>query len=164
MKIRIKKCLHATFSSSKAMQIIFVCLFSFFSTAMPLTLSLSPAAVCQCFTLVSLCTSIADPNWIQVQNRNDTSRLIYGVAFTLHASQNLSDTGTKHSSLHISVIFGTSLHNSLIPNIFPPHLVLLHFIVYRVLINNLIIWCEMRKGFNFESGFFFSSVGCLLGA
>ncbi|KAM9440287.1 uncharacterized protein Hap1MRO34_025568 isoform 2-T2 [Clarias gariepinus] len=59
---------------------------------MPLTLSLSPAAVCQCFTLVSLCTSIADPNWIQVQNRTDTNELIYGVAFTLHAAQNLSNT------------------------------------------------------------------------
>ncbi|XP_058238632.1 transmembrane protein 127 isoform X2 [Hemibagrus wyckioides] len=59
---------------------------------MPLTLSLSPAAVCQCFTLVSLCTSIADPNWIQVQNRTDTSQLIYGVAFILHATQNLTNT------------------------------------------------------------------------
>lgn len=68
-------------------------------TAMPLTLSLSPAAVCQCFTLVSLCTSIADPNWIQVQNRTDPNQLIYGVAFTVHAAQNLSNTGTTHTSL-----------------------------------------------------------------
>ncbi|XP_053474182.1 transmembrane protein 127 [Ictalurus furcatus] len=59
---------------------------------MPLTLSLSPAAVCQCFTLVSLCTAIADPNWIQVQNTTGTNQLIYGVAFTLHAAQNLSNT------------------------------------------------------------------------
>lgn len=59
---------------------------------MPLTLSLSPAAVCQCFSLVSLCTSIADPNWIQVQNGTDSNQLIYGVAFTLHAAQNLSNT------------------------------------------------------------------------
>ncbi|MCI4394220.1 hypothetical protein PGIGA_G00166350 [Pangasianodon gigas] len=59
---------------------------------MPLALSLSPAAVCQCFTLVSLCTSIADPNWIQVQNKTDTNQFIYGVAFTLHAAQNLSNT------------------------------------------------------------------------
>ncbi|XP_062334462.1 uncharacterized protein LOC134034115 [Osmerus eperlanus] len=60
-----------------------------------MTLSMSPAAVCQCFTLVSLCTSIADPNWIQVRNSSDPSgkRLIYGVAFTLHAGQNLTDTG-----------------------------------------------------------------------
>ncbi|KAM6985131.1 uncharacterized protein FYW47_002232 [Aplochiton taeniatus] len=58
-------------------------------------LSMSPAAVCQCFTLVSLCTSIADPNWIQVSNSSDPAgkKLIYGVAFTLHASQNLTDTG-----------------------------------------------------------------------
>ncbi|XP_059404913.1 transmembrane protein 127-like [Carassius carassius] len=59
-----------------------------------MTLALTPAAVCQCFTLVSLCTSIADPNWIQVQNCSDSSSsLIYGVAFTLHAYQNLTDTG-----------------------------------------------------------------------
>lgn len=59
-----------------------------------MTLSLSPAAVCQCFTLVTLCTSIADPNWIHVQNGTDESKqLIYGVAFTLHAAQNLTDTG-----------------------------------------------------------------------
>ncbi|XP_052413002.1 uncharacterized protein LOC127958239 [Carassius gibelio] len=59
-----------------------------------MTLVLTPAAVCQCFTLVSLCTSIADPNWIQVQNCSDSSSgLIYGVAFTLHAYQNLTDTG-----------------------------------------------------------------------
>ncbi|XP_043095212.1 transmembrane protein 127 [Puntigrus tetrazona] len=59
-----------------------------------MTLVLTPAAVCQCFTLVSLCTSIADPNWIQVQNCSDSSsKLIYGVAFTLHAYQNLTDTG-----------------------------------------------------------------------
>ncbi|XP_030641154.1 uncharacterized protein LOC115821470 [Chanos chanos] len=57
--------------------------------------SLSPAAVCQCFTLVSLCTSIADPNWIEVRNTSDpnSNELIYGVAFTLHAAQNLTDTG-----------------------------------------------------------------------
>ncbi|KAG5272547.1 hypothetical protein AALO_G00166720 [Alosa alosa] len=60
-----------------------------------MTLSLTPAAVCQCFTLVSLCTSIADPNWIEVRNTSDPSgrQLIYGVAFTLHAAQNLTDTG-----------------------------------------------------------------------
>ncbi|XP_051981482.1 transmembrane protein 127 [Xyrauchen texanus] len=59
-----------------------------------MTLALTPAAVCQCFTLVSLCTSIADPNWIQVQNTSDPSKqLIYGVAFTLHAYQNHTDTG-----------------------------------------------------------------------
>ncbi|KAJ8260770.1 hypothetical protein COCON_G00164930 [Conger conger] len=58
-----------------------------------MVLSLSPAAVCQCFTLVSLCTSVADPNWIQIKNASDPSRqLIYGVAFTLHAAQNLTDT------------------------------------------------------------------------
>uniref|UniRef100_A0AAY4BEW9 Uncharacterized protein n=1 Tax=Denticeps clupeoides TaxID=299321 RepID=A0AAY4BEW9_9TELE len=33
-----------------------------------MTLGLTPAAACQCFTLVALCTSIADPNWIHVQN------------------------------------------------------------------------------------------------
>lgn len=76
-----------------------------FSAVMPLTLSLSPAAVCQCFTLVSLCTSIADPNWIQVQNRTDTNKLIYGVAFTLHASQNLSDTGTTHTHTHFTLVY-----------------------------------------------------------
>ncbi|XP_062844988.1 uncharacterized protein LOC134303488 [Trichomycterus rosablanca] len=61
---------------------------------MPLTLSLSPAAVCQCFVLVSLCTAIADPNWIHVSNKNesDSKQLIYGVAFTLHAAENLTDT------------------------------------------------------------------------
>lgn len=59
-----------------------------------MTLSLSPAAVCQCFTLVALCTSIADPNWINVKNGTDDSKqLIYGVAFTLHAAQNLTNTG-----------------------------------------------------------------------
>ncbi|XP_072552107.1 transmembrane protein 127 [Salminus brasiliensis] len=59
-----------------------------------MTLSMSPAAVCQCFTLVALCTSIADPNWIQVSNGTGSSKqLIYGVAFTLHAAQNLTDTG-----------------------------------------------------------------------
>ncbi|XP_066517118.1 transmembrane protein 127 isoform X2 [Hoplias malabaricus] len=60
-----------------------------------MTLSLSPAAVCQCFTLVALCTSIADPNWIRVYNATDPSdkQLIYGVAFTLHPAQNLTDTG-----------------------------------------------------------------------
>lgn len=60
-----------------------------------MTLTLTPAAVCQCFTLVSLCTSIADPNWIQIQNRSQTNgkQLIYGVSFTLHAYQNLTDTG-----------------------------------------------------------------------
>ncbi|CAM4547438.1 unnamed protein product [Leuciscus chuanchicus] len=59
-----------------------------------MTLALTPAAVCQCFTLVSLCTSIADPNWIQVQNSsNPDSKLIYGVAFTINAYQNRTDTG-----------------------------------------------------------------------
>ncbi|XP_067262200.1 transmembrane protein 127 [Chanodichthys erythropterus] len=59
-----------------------------------MTLALTPAAVCQCFTLVSLCTSIADPNWIQVQNCSDANnKLIYGVAFTMHAYQNRTDTG-----------------------------------------------------------------------
>ncbi|XP_035631945.1 uncharacterized protein LOC118387565 [Oncorhynchus keta] len=60
-----------------------------------MTLSMSPAAVCQCFTLVSLCTSIADPNWIQVRNSTDPGgkQIIYGVAFTLHAAQNITDTG-----------------------------------------------------------------------
>ncbi|KAG9338297.1 hypothetical protein JZ751_025968 [Albula glossodonta] len=60
-----------------------------------MTLSLSPAAVCQCFTLVSLCTSAADPNWIQVRNVSDpnSKQLIYGVAFVLHAAQNVTDTG-----------------------------------------------------------------------
>ncbi|XP_067295871.1 transmembrane protein 127 [Pseudorasbora parva] len=59
-----------------------------------MTLALTPAAVCQCFTLVSLCTSIADPNWIQVQNCSDPdSKLIYGVTFTMHAYQNRTDTG-----------------------------------------------------------------------
>ncbi|KAI4902824.1 hypothetical protein NFI96_031871 [Prochilodus magdalenae] len=57
-----------------------------------MTLSLSPAAVCQCFTLVSLCTSIADPNWINVQNGTHGTQLIYGVAFTLHAAHNITDT------------------------------------------------------------------------
>ncbi|XP_026887934.2 transmembrane protein 127 [Electrophorus electricus] len=59
-----------------------------------MALGLSPAAVCQCFTLVALCTSIADPNWINVQNGTDPhgKQLIYGVAFTLHAGQNLTDT------------------------------------------------------------------------
>ncbi|XP_036384361.1 uncharacterized protein LOC118777488 [Megalops cyprinoides] len=59
-----------------------------------MTLSLSPAAVCQCFTLVSLCTSVADPNWIQIRNGSDPSsgQLIYGVAFTLHAAENLTNT------------------------------------------------------------------------
>lgn len=74
------------------MQMISVCLF--FSPA-AMTLRLSPAAVCQCFTLVFLCTSIADPNWIQVQNGTDVHHgIMYGVAFTLHAAQNLTDTGT----------------------------------------------------------------------
>ncbi|XP_057205930.1 transmembrane protein 127 [Triplophysa rosa] len=60
-----------------------------------MTLALSPAAVCQCFTLVSLCTSIADPNWIQIQNTSQANgqQLIYGVAFTIHAYQNRTDTG-----------------------------------------------------------------------
>ncbi|XP_028829974.1 transmembrane protein 127 [Denticeps clupeoides] len=59
-----------------------------------MTLGLTPAAACQCFTLVALCTSIADPNWIHVQNTSglDGKQLIYGVAFTLHAAQNLTDT------------------------------------------------------------------------
>ncbi|KAJ8287219.1 hypothetical protein GJAV_G00049020 [Gymnothorax javanicus] len=59
-----------------------------------MTLSLTPAAVCQCFTLVSLCTSVADPNWIQIRNGSDpgSRQLIYGVAFTLHAADNLTDT------------------------------------------------------------------------
>jgi hypothetical protein len=62
-----------------------------------MTLSMSPAAVCQCFTLVSLCTSIADPNWIQVRNSTDPGgkQIIYGVAFTLHAAQNITDTGRE---------------------------------------------------------------------
>ncbi|KAL7835099.1 hypothetical protein SRHO_G00293460 [Serrasalmus rhombeus] len=59
-----------------------------------MTLILTPAAMCQCFTLVSLCTSIADPNWIQINNGSDSNnKLIYGVAFTLHAAQNLTHTG-----------------------------------------------------------------------
>lgn len=61
---------------------------------MPLPLSLSPAAVYQCFVLVSLCTSIADPNWIYIKNSTDPNgkQIIYGVSFTLHAVQNLTDT------------------------------------------------------------------------
>lgn len=67
-----------------------------------MTLSLTPAAVCQCFTLVSLCTSIADPNWIEVRNISDPGgkQLIYGVAFTLHAAQNLTDTGMNLGVQH----------------------------------------------------------------
>ncbi|XP_069043673.1 uncharacterized protein [Lepisosteus oculatus] len=61
-----------------------------------MALSVTPAAVSQCFALVSLCTSIADPNWIELWNASapySSTSLIYGVAFTLHAAQNLTDTG-----------------------------------------------------------------------
>ncbi|XP_066567893.1 transmembrane protein 127 isoform X2 [Amia ocellicauda] len=65
-----------------------------------MALSLTPAAVSQCFALVSLCTSIADPNWIEVENSSthwgsgsSSDPLIYGVAFTLHPIHNLTNTG-----------------------------------------------------------------------
>lgn len=107
-QVRIQKHLLSNLVLISATHMIFSVLLCIFSAAMPLSLSLSPAAVCQCFTLVSLCTSIADPNWIQVQNRTDSNQLIYGVAFTLHAAQNLSNTGTTHTSLYVGV-FGVRL-------------------------------------------------------
>lgn len=88
-----------------------------------MTLSLTPAATWQCFTLVSLCTSIADPNWIEVRNTSDPGgkQLIYGVAFTLHAAQNLTDTGPLGGSNGLglwllyalaAVCYGTVLFSS----------------------------------------------------
>ncbi|XP_063049507.1 transmembrane protein 127 [Engraulis encrasicolus] len=70
-----------------------------------MVLSLSPAAVCQCFTLVSLCTSIADPDWIEVQNSSDPKgrQLIYGVAFTLHSGKNITDAGPLGGSTGLGV-------------------------------------------------------------
>ncbi|MGH0150057.1 UNVERIFIED_CONTAM: hypothetical protein FKN15_045570 [Acipenser sinensis] len=59
-----------------------------------MALSLPPAAVSQCFSLVSLCTSIADPNWVEVSNitsGHEAGSQIFGVAYTLHLSRNVSD-------------------------------------------------------------------------
>ncbi|GCC30016.1 hypothetical protein chiPu_0008460 [Chiloscyllium punctatum] len=48
-----------------------------------------PAAVTQCFSVVALCTAVADPNWFQVA-LNGTSPQIYGVAYVVHLQGNLT--------------------------------------------------------------------------
>eukprot|EP00061_Rhincodon_typus_P013992 g40726.t1 len=48
-----------------------------------------PAAVTQCFSVVALCTAVADPNWFQVA-LNGTSPQIYGVAYVVRLQGNLT--------------------------------------------------------------------------
>ncbi|XP_067899701.1 transmembrane protein 127 [Heterodontus francisci] len=48
-----------------------------------------PAAVTQCFSVVALCTAVADPNWFQVAP-NGTSPQIYGVAYVVRLQGNLT--------------------------------------------------------------------------
>ena len=103
-----------------------------------MTLSMSPAAVCQCFTLVSLCTSIADPNWIQVRNSSDPSgkRLIYGVAFTLHAGQNLTDTGRnvcRKTTLQVAANIWHLFNNI--------YCIVLYVVIYIYILNSVSFFC-----------------------
>ncbi|XP_072353697.1 uncharacterized protein [Scyliorhinus torazame] len=56
-----------------------------------------PAAVTQCFSVVALCTAVADPNWFQV-SMNGTSPQIYGVAYVVRLQGNL--TADPHTVLN----------------------------------------------------------------
>ncbi|XP_067838200.1 transmembrane protein 127 [Heptranchias perlo] len=48
-----------------------------------------PAAVTQCFSVVALCTAVADPNWFQVAP-NGTSPQVYGVAYVVRLQGNIT--------------------------------------------------------------------------
>ncbi|XP_072112768.1 uncharacterized protein [Mobula birostris] len=48
-----------------------------------------PAAVTQCFSVVALCTAVADPNWFQVVP-NGSSPQVYGVAYVVRLQANIS--------------------------------------------------------------------------
>ncbi|XP_039614994.1 transmembrane protein 127 [Polypterus senegalus] len=55
-------------------------------------LSLPSSAVSQCFSLVSLCFCISDPNWIEVYNASDSQDVhIYGVVYTWTLAHNITD-------------------------------------------------------------------------
>ncbi|XP_041047735.1 uncharacterized protein LOC121280123 isoform X2 [Carcharodon carcharias] len=63
-----------------------------------------PAAVTQCFSVVALCTAVADPNWFQV-SLNGTSPQIYGVAYVVHLQGNLTAAATIQQNEGYSITF-----------------------------------------------------------
>ncbi|XP_078080025.1 uncharacterized protein LOC144500638 [Mustelus asterias] len=68
-----------------------------------------PAAVTQCFSVVALCTAVADPNWFQV-SLNGTSPQIYGVAYVVHLQGNLTadpDTVLNYEGISLLIVMAT---------------------------------------------------------
>lgn len=71
-----------------------------------------PAAVTQCFSVVFLCTSVADPNWITVHNgtvRNEEDDKIFGVSYVVHLNGNLTDPAQLLTHSGIVLLVGMAL-------------------------------------------------------
>ncbi|XP_034781156.2 transmembrane protein 127-like [Acipenser ruthenus] len=86
-----------------------------------MALSLPPAAVSQCFSLVSLCTSIADPNWVEVSNitsGHEAGSQIFGVAYTLHLSRNVSDRdplgALQKTGVHLLILLAALCYSGIL--------------------------------------------------
>ncbi|XP_078410059.1 uncharacterized protein LOC144687597 [Cetorhinus maximus] len=68
-----------------------------------------PAAVTQCFSVVALCTAVADPNWFQV-SLNGTSPQIYGVAYVVRLQGNLTadpNTVLNYEGISLLIVMAT---------------------------------------------------------
>ncbi|XP_020387986.1 transmembrane protein 127 isoform X2 [Rhincodon typus] len=68
-----------------------------------------PAAVTQCFSVVALCTAVADPNWFQVA-LNGTSPQIYGVAYVVRLQGNLTadpNTVLNYEGISLLIVMAT---------------------------------------------------------
>ncbi|XP_051866333.1 transmembrane protein 127 [Pristis pectinata] len=68
-----------------------------------------PAAVTQCFSVVALCTAVADPNWFQVVP-NGTSPQIYGVAYVVQLQGNISadpNTIMNYEGISLLIVMAT---------------------------------------------------------
>uniref|UniRef100_UPI00398E6DC1 transmembrane protein 127 n=1 Tax=Pristiophorus japonicus TaxID=55135 RepID=UPI00398E6DC1 len=68
-----------------------------------------PAAVTQCFSVVALCTAVADPNWFQVVP-NGTSPQIYGVAYVVRLQGNITadpNTVMNYEGISLLIVMAT---------------------------------------------------------
>ncbi|XP_055503919.1 transmembrane protein 127 [Leucoraja erinacea] len=68
-----------------------------------------PAAVTQCFSVVALCTAVADPNWFQVV-LNGTSPQIYGVAYVVRLQGNITadpNTVMNYEGISLLIVMAT---------------------------------------------------------
>ncbi|XP_043920027.1 transmembrane protein 127-like [Protopterus annectens] len=66
-----------------------------------------PAAVTQCFSVVILCTSVADPNWITVRNgtRDEEDYQIFGVTYVVHLNWNVTgNPDSAHLLTHTGIV------------------------------------------------------------